>query len=163
MGDNFRSVVEKQVEAYLEPRIREVFRQSALAIFDRINRDDFKFESQTDNLRASMGIGVFKDGLLTDWVENPNIAAQPKTMRYKGTTYEIDGRQALEEALAAIDVKGMGKWVMVLVAAVPYALWVDLGEHNGIAGYKRGTGWWSEDIVPFITDSFRTNVKQLIG
>ena len=84
-------------------------------------------------------------------------------MRYKGTTYEIDGRQALEEALAAIDVKGMGKWVMVLVAAVPYALWVDLGEHNGIAGYKRGTGWWSEDIVPFITDSFRTNVKQLIG
>ena len=75
MGDNSRSVVEKQVEAYLEPRIREVFRQSALAIFDRINRDDFKFESQTDNLRASMGIGVFKDGLLTDWVENPNIAA----------------------------------------------------------------------------------------
>ena len=155
----------RKTEEFLEPRIRTVFRQTAQYIFDRIQRDDFKFESQSHNLLASIGIGVFKDGVLTDWIANPYVPAELKKFKYKGTVYDIDGQQALNEALGAIDVKGMGKWVMVLVAAVPYALFVDLGLGTQRADGmdKRGMGWWSDDFAPSVAEAFRTSAIALVA
>lgn len=165
MAKGFIEILKERTEEHLEPRIREVFRQTAVYIFERISRDDFLFDSQTYNLNASIGIGVFKDGVLTDWITNPLRPTQLKKFIYKGQVQYIDGQQALNEALGAVgrDAKEMGKWVMILIAAVPWAYLVDIGSGNQPSvGDKRGKGWWSNDLAPDIVEKFRRNAKALL-
>ena len=157
-------VAKVQTDKWIEPRIRTLFTDVAFLIFDRINRDDFLFESQTHNLRASIGIGIFKDGVLTDWVTNPEIPTTEKKLVYNKEVTLVDGQAALNDALSDIDVKMLGEWVMVLVAAVPYALSVDLGlgTQRSDGQPKRGVGWWSEDFAKEVAEEFRTKAKELI-
>lgn len=163
--DNFMEVAKVQTDKWIEPRIRTLFTDVAFLIFDRINRDDFLFESQTHNLRASIGIGIFKDGVLTDWVTNPEIPTTNKLLVINGEFTLFDGQLALNEALGSMDVKSLGEWVMVLVAAAPYALAVDTGlegKQRSDGQPKRGVGWWSEDFAKEVAEEFRTKAKELI-
>lgn len=154
---SFTSVVEKHFTRVYEPKIKEVFRQVALGLFARINSGDFRFENDTYNLSASIGAGVFIDGVLTDWTENPSVATTPKEVTYKGKKTIINGADLLNTALGEVEVKDMGKYVMIVLAAAPYGIAVDM-PHFFV---KRGEGWWSEDVVPKLIEQFRMNARAL--
>lgn len=154
----FREAYESRINAHLDVRIREAFRQAALQVYARVEADDFLYESQTNNLRASTGVGIFKDGVLTDWVQNPIIPTSEKKFTYHGATEMVDGNELLQQALTKIQTDGIGKWVFLVVATVPYAAWVDEG--NG--GTKRGSGWWTDDFAPNILDEVIYQLETLI-
>lgn len=149
--------------AYLDPRIREVFRSVALGFFNRINSSDFRYEDDTNNLRASSGIGIFKEGVLTDWIENPYVPTRLKEVTYKRGTRTIDGNELLDSVLGQIDTRNFATYVMVVVAAAPYAYSVDqaLGSQPADGHIKRGKGWWSEDVVPKLITDFMLNLTRL--
>lgn len=164
MSNAFRQAAEQKVVAVLEPKIRASFTATATQLFARIIADDFKFKSQTNNLRASTGIGVFKNGVLTDWISNPEIpiisSPQFTTENLAGgktsiTGWMADGNDLLTEALFGAQMADGADWTFYVVSAAPYASFVD----DGGGGVKRGSGWWSDDLIEFIKDSLFSNLK----
>ena len=159
--DNFKKVFTKYAEEYLDTRIQNVFQKVALSIFDKLMREDVLFQNQTGTLTASTGIGIFKTGRMVQWVDNPNYPASQRTVTYKGQKTVVNGQKLLNATLAATDARTAGKYVMVLVSSAPYAYSVEagLGTQRADGMPKRGIGWWSEDIVPHLTQQFLLNAK----
>lgn len=159
--DNFKKVFTKYAEEYLDTRIQNVFQKVALSIFDKLMREDVLFQNQTGTLTASTGIGIFKNGRMVQWVDNPNYPASQQTVTYKGQKTVVNGQKLLNATLAATDARTAGKYVMVLVSSAPYAYSVEagLGTQRADGMPKRGIGWWSEDIVPYLTQQFLLNAK----
>ncbi len=159
MSATFQQAAEQQVMAVLEPKIRIAFTMTAQQLFARIVADDFRFQSQTNNLRASTGIGVFKDGILTDWISNPEIpilsSPQFTTAGTGITGWMADGNDLLTEALFGTQMADGADWTFYVVSAAPYASFVD----DGGGGIKRGAGWWSEDLIEFIQNTLIANLK----
>ena len=80
--DNFKKVFAKYAEEYLDARVQNVFQKVALSIFDKLMREDVLFQNQTGTLTASTGIGIFKNGRMVQWVDNPNYPASQRTVRH---------------------------------------------------------------------------------
>ena len=93
--DNFKKVFAKYAEAYLDTRIQNVFQKVALSIFDKLMREDVLFQNQTGTLTASTGIGIFKNGRMVQWVDNPNYPASQRTVTYKGQKTVVNGQTLL--------------------------------------------------------------------
>jgi hypothetical protein len=153
----FRQAAENLVNTVLEPKIRMAFTITAQSLFQRIADDDFRFQSQTNNLRASTGIGVFRNDVLTDWISNPDIPinSSPKFTSKGITGVLADGNDLLSEALYSTHMADGADWTFYVVSAAPYASFVD----DGGGGVKRGYGWWSEDLIQFIQEELIDNLK----
>ena len=117
--DNFKKVFTKYAEEYLDTRIQNVFQKVALSIFDKLMREDVLFQNQTGTLTASTGIGIFKNGRMVQWVDNPNYPASQRTVTYKGQKTVVNGQKLLNATLAATDARTAGKYVMVLPPELP--------------------------------------------
>lgn len=131
--------------------IMPIFAATAQAIFDWIDNHKGYYQNQTYNLRDSTGVGVFKDGVLVEWISNPAPIAQIDTPYLSGDsmlyTY-INGRDLLNEAIKSGQHSDFAKYTLVLYSAAPYGVEVDEG------GGKRGTGWWSQGLIPLVEKTF---------
>ena len=135
--------------------IRYIFSETAHAVFEWIDSHSLYYHDQTFNLRDSIGVGVYKDGVLQEWIHQPAAkATTDRRFSYKRYVAQINGRDLLETAISSGEDSDFAKYTMVLYAAAPYGIFVQEG------GGKRGTGWWSEGLVPCVKERFLTTAAK---
>lgn len=142
--------------------IRSVFTITASAVYEWIDDHPLFYKDQTYNLRDSIGVGVYKDGVLLNWIQHPSPKA---TVRGKYApphkedapalyyTY-FQGRDLLNQAISNGVASNFAKYVLVVYATAPYGLLVEDG------GGKRGTGWWTEGLVPYVKKRFLSELTK---
>lgn len=162
------SVIQKRVlESYpiFESRlIMPIFTQTADAVFEWIDGLSVLYLNDTFNLRDSIGFGVFKHGVLLNWIQTPSPKAtsnkffNPVSGKYENEmsfySITLSGRELLNKAIADGEYSTIADYAIVLYVAMPYGVDVEYG------GGKRGTGWWSEGLVPYVQESFLTAIAK---
>jgi len=131
----------------------EIFTVVARSVFEFIAAPGY-FHNETNNLSNSIGIGIYENGVLVQWIDNPAAEnALPKTYIYHGISYPVNGRAELEKAISAAAGTVIGGYSMIVFCALPYGLWVDRSLGDGGTD-KRGRGWWSEGLIPEVRKAF---------
>lgn len=146
-----RNGIKKMIPMLEHDNVKTIFIETSHAVFEWIDAHSAYYQDQTYNLRDSIGVGVYKEGVLQQWVQHPQAKATDKRLfTYKGEKIYVDGRELLQEAITAGDESDFADYALVLFAAAPYGILVEEG------GGKRGTGWWSEGLVPYVRERFIT-------
>ena len=156
--DAIRKGIKKFIPQVIEPAIVSVYAKTASAVFEWIDNHPLYYQDQTFNLRDSIGAAVYKNGVLKNWIQLPTAkATKAKKFAYPNSPYytEIRGRDLLQRAISGGKWDEFADYALVVYAAAPYGIYVEDG--NG----KRGTGWWTEGLVPYVTDRFLLEVKKL--
>lgn len=120
------------------------------AVYGWIDSHTAYYEDDTYNLRDSIGIGIYKQGVLVKWVQMPSPkATEGRRFSMGGKNYTVvHGRELLNEAIQGSDYANFAMFSFVLYATAPYGIIVEDGDG------KRGTGWWSEGLVPYVKSKF---------
>lgn len=142
-----------------EHLIKPIFVLTAASVFEWIDDHPAFYQDQTYNLRDSIGVGVYKDGVLLNWIQHPSPKAV-KQGRYAAPNAQyytyFKGRDLLRKAIAGGKESNLAKYTLVLYATAPYGLLVEDG--NG----RRGTGWWTQGLVPHVKARFIYEKKRRI-
>lgn len=120
------------------------------AVYGWIDSHTAYYEDDTYNLRDSIGIGIYKQGVLMKWVHMPSPKATKGRKFYEGngSYIMVHGRDLLNEAIQNSSYANYAMFSFVLYSAAPYGIIVEDGDD------KRGTGWWSEGLVPYVKSKF---------
>lgn len=157
-----------------EKYVKAVFVNTAQEVFDWMGKQSY-FTNRTYNLMDSVGVGIYKQGVLVKWVTNPGKKASgPREITYHGNRMSIDGRSLLQEAINASAAMAavFADYTLVVFAKAPYGAWVDLGlgAYGGSDGRdgqsnpgKTGYGWWSDGLVPHVKDAFRREFNKVFN
>ncbi|MEG1289559.1 MAG: hypothetical protein RRY36_09615 [Bacteroidaceae bacterium] len=117
----------------------------------------------TYNLKDSIGSGLYKDGALIKFIGNPASASISTTYIYHKQMYNMSGRNKLMSALQNNHLSNTGKYVLAVFCEAPYGFFLEhgLGPDGIDAGdsSKKGYGWWSEGLVPYINEKFELELK----
>ena len=149
--NTIRNDIKKFIPMAEQGSIRTIATETSHAVFEWIDAHSLYYQDQTYNLRDSIGIGIYKQGILQHWIQHPQAKATEKRLfTYKGEKIYVDGRQLLQEAISLGEESDFADYAFVLYAAAPYGILVEEG------GGKRGTGWWSEGLVPYVRERFIT-------
>jgi len=153
------TVIRKGIKALIprtgEKYIQTIFSEVAESVFDWIDTQSKYYENDTYNLRDSIGLGAFKQGVLQQWIITPeSVATRDRHFKYGDTVMDVNGRQMLMSAIQSGDSAKFSLYSLVLYAAAPYGVLVEDG--NG----KRGTGWWSEGLVPHTKSAFLAAISK---
>ena len=159
-----REGVKKQLPNIEQRFIMSIFTLTAAAVFEWIDSHEGFYLDQTFNLRDSIGVGVFKNGVLVNWIQTPSPKATSgkyfgeRSDEYAGgnnpySTY-ISGRELLNTAITEGKYSNFADYALVVYATAPYGIVVEDG--NG----KRGTGWWSEGLIPHVKERFITTIAK---
>lgn len=150
------AVIRKGINATLpaieQRRVISIFTNVSAAVFEWIDSHAGYYQDQTYNLRDSIGVGVYRKGVLVKWIQTPS----PKAIRGKRFSpgadspyyYTIHGRDLLINATQNATSHNLALYALVVFAAAPYGIMVEDGDG------KRGTGWWSEGLVPYVRQRF---------
>lgn len=147
----FRNGITKKIPRIEERLVVSLFTKVADSVYTWIDNHTATYEDDTYNLRDSIGVGVYKKGILVKWVQMPEKkATQPRNFAYKDSPYytKINGRELLMSALSKNLYAGMSDYELIVYCTAPYGLLVEMGDG------KRGTGWWSELFIPYVIERF---------
>lgn len=164
MADSLSKQLRYIVPAINEKYVQAVFVNTAKEVFDWMGKQNY-FTNRTYNLMDSVGVGIYKKGVLVNWVTNPGKkASSPRQITYHGNRMSIDGRSLLQEAInaSAAMVASFADYTLVVFAKAPYGAWVDLSLGDGGTN-KAGKGWWSEGLVPHIKDVFKKEFNKIFN
>ena len=146
-----RTGIKKIIPMIENSNVRTIATEVSHAVFEWIDAHSLYYQDQTYNLRDSIGIGVYRQGQLQQWIQHPQAkATEKRSFTYKGEKIYVDGRQLLQEAISLGEESDFADYSFVLYASAPYGILVEEG------GGKRGTGWWSEGLVPYVRERFIT-------
>ena len=144
--------------------IMSIFTLVANKIFSWIDSHPAYYKDQTFNLRDSIGVGVYKNGAIVQWIHNPAPKATrkkkfaPRSEEYGGgnAPYSvlISGRELLNEAISNAKYAKFADYTLAVFATAPWGLLVEDGKG------KRGTGWWTEGLVPYIKERFASEIAK---
>ena len=144
--------------------IMSIFTLVANKIFSWIDSHPAYYKDQTFNLRDSIGVGVYKNGAIVQWIHNPAPkATRKKKFAVRGGGYGgsdnpyytfFSGRELLNEAISNAEYAKFADYTLAVFATAPWGLLVEDG--NG----KRGTGWWTEGLVPYIKERFASEIAK---
>lgn len=158
MSDNLNTIrngIKKFMPAMEMDSVRIIFTETSKAVFEWIDAHSLYYQDQTFNLRDSIGVGIYKQGVLQEWIHEPTQKATTKRpFTYNGEKMMVDGRELLMEAISLGDESDFGDYTLVVYATAPYGILVEEG------GGKRGTGWWSEGLIPYVTERFLTTAAK---
>ena len=159
-----RNGVKKAMPDIEQRVIMSVFTLTAAAVFEWIDGHEGYYMDQTYNLRDSIGVGVFKKGVLVNWIQTPSPkATSGKYFTKRSDEYAsgnnpystyISGRELLNDAISRGEYSNFAEYALVVYATAPYGILVEDG--NG----KRGTGWWTEGLIPYVSNRFLTEVAK---
>lgn len=147
-----------------EKYVKAVFVNTAQEVFDWMSKQSY-FTNRTYNLMDSVGVGIYKQGVLVKWVTNPGKKASgPRQITYHGNRMSINGRSLLQEAInsSAAMAAAFADYTLIVFAKAPYGAWVDLSLGDG-GSNKAGKGWWSEGLVPHVKDAFRREFNKVFN
>lgn len=160
LSKQLRYIVPKLNEKY----VRTVFVNTAKEVFDWMSKQTY-YTNRTYNLSDSVGVGIYKKGVLVKWVTNPSAKAQkPRMITYHGERIEINGRALLQSALnASAGAAGVfADYTLIVFAKAPYGAWVDLSLGDG-GSNKQGKGWWSDGLVPHVKETFQAEFNKIFN
>jgi len=139
--------------------IMRLFTNVSKAVFEWIDNHPSYYKDRTFNLRDSIGVGIYKEGVLLDWIHQPSEkATEGKKFKYKNYKTIVYGRELLNEAITGGNYSDIATYALVLYATAPYGLFVELG---GPSGGNKGVNWWSEGLIPMVEDKFRQEIKAI--
>lgn len=118
-----RNIARKHLTNVVTPKVMKSLTSVANSVISYVDNSSVEeIPLLTGNLRDSIGIGIYKGGVLSNMFYCNQIATKPQHYKYMGVKYSpIWGRELLVEALNnASSVYFDGVWI-VLYAAVPYA------------------------------------------
>ena len=174
MADTLSRQLRYIVPVINEKYVKKVFVNTAKAVFDWMSKQSY-FTNRTYNLSDSVGVGIYKQGVLVNWVTNPaSKASAPRVITYHGERISVDGRALLQEAInaSASMAATFADYTLVIFVKAPYGAWVELGlgaygDSDGSDGQshpaKAGYGWWSEGLVPYIKETFVTEFNKVFN
>lgn len=118
-------VIKKRATIFLKnvekPALAEKLKDVAQQIVNAIDGDEFQIPVYTGNLKASTGVGVYVDGVLTSFIPTSKAVKIHRSGFGELNRYGIDGSQFLENTLnEAASSFSSGVWI-VLFSTVPYA------------------------------------------
>ena len=132
----------------------EIFVKVAQSVFAFIDAKGY-YDNDTNNLRNSIGIGIYASGVLVKWIDNPTpLPEAPKTYIYHGVKYPVSGKDKLEKAINNAHRVNMGAYSMIIFCAIPYGYFLDRGLGYGGGSSKTGYGWWSHGLIPEVRKAF---------
>lgn len=151
----------QKIRDSVEIGVRLAFVQAAQNVFERINNSDYRFGDYSLGLKNSMGVGIFKDGVLTDWVHNPayegDVSLSVELFGADMLSRAVEGRRALDMALQS-EAFGGNDWSFIFIAAAPYAEIVDEGFYTR-TGINPGQGWWTDDFRDWVIKDVVSQLK----
>lgn len=151
LSQQLKVIIPKINEKYA----RQILENTAKEVSSWINSQTY-YTNRTYNLTDSVGVAIYKKGVLVSWVGNPTkMASTAKTIMYHRNMIQVDGRSLLNEAIrnGSYLYGGFADYTLVVFAEAPYAYWVDQSLGSG-GSNKKGKGWWSEGLVPHIKNTF---------
>lgn len=151
LSQQLKVIVQKINEKYA----RQIFENTAKEVASWMDSQTY-YTNRTYNLTDSVGVGVYKKGVLVSWAGNPaKRASVANIIRYRGNMIHVDGRSLLNEAIrkGSSTYGAFADYTLVVFAEAPYAYWVDQSLGSG-GNNKKGKGWWSEGLVPHIKSTF---------
>lgn len=164
MADTLSRQLRYIVPVINEKYVKTVFVNTAKAVFDWMSKQSY-FTNRTYNLMDSVGVGIYKQGVLVKWVTNPGKkASAPRMITYHRERISVDGRALLQEAInaSAAMAAAFADYTLVVFAKAPYGAWVDLSLGDG-GSNKRGKGWWSDGLVPHVKEAFQTEFNKVFN
>lgn len=157
LSSQFKAILPRIEEKY----VRQIFENTAKAVASWLDTQTY-FTDRTNNLRDSIGVGIYKEGVLQTWIENsPRKATQEMVTIYHGEELSINGRELLNSAItsAASEAGSFATYTMIVFAKAPHGEWVDLGlgypqPADGFKPSKKGFGWWHDGLVTEVQSVF---------
>lgn len=153
----------KVVDDSIIPILRDIALK-AIGWFDE-NAVKYGLNNDTYNLRDSIGVGLFKQGILIDIVAPSPKASVAHQWTYHKVQYETKGHDKLLSVLANTHKANMNEYNFVLICAAPYGFFLDRGLGpdklgNGDAS-KAGYGWWTDGLIPFINKYVQSKLNEI--
>lgn len=147
--------------------VMSIFTLVANKIFSWIDSHPAYYKDQTFNLRDSIGVGVYKNGAIVQWIHNPAPkATRKKKFKERGVDYAsfgvgehdywqlLSGRELLNNAISNAEYAKFADYTLAVFATAPWGLLVEDGKG------KRGTGWWTEGLVPYVKERFAFEIAK---